>query len=124
MKILLEAKSVITSVITALELTAAVERAKRESKLLSPDYRKMVATMDEDLRTGVIGLITLDSPILSLAKELIKRRRLRVQDSIQLASAVKAHKKAPGSLRFVCSDHALLEAARLEGLQIVDPSAS
>lgn len=119
--ILQEAKVILTSTLTELELTSTIERMKHEAKLTSPDYRRVMRGVESDLSSEVISLITLDPAILSLAKGLIKKRRLRVPDSIQLASAVRAQEKAGERLRFVCSDHQLLEAARLEGLEGINP---
>lgn len=113
----------VTSVLTELELTSFVERLKRDRHIDSPAYRIVHHSIEKDTHSGKIGLVEIEAVILKNALRLIRQRRLKVQDSIQLATALAVHKRFDGSMDFVCSDHALLEAARLEGLKCIDPTA-
>ena len=117
-----EAESISTSLLTPLELTSFLERSKREAKIDSPTYRRLKATIEQDLFDGVILLIGIDLDIIRLASRLIRQRRLRVQDAVQMASALKAYKESEQEVEFICADHSLLEAARLEGLRCHDVS--
>lgn len=114
--------SLITSLLTELEMTAFFERSKRESRLDSSLYRQITAAFEKDSRTGNIGFIAIREEIMQTAKRLIKQRRLRVQDAIQLSSALIALKSAGQILHFICADHFLLDAARIEGLKCYDVS--
>lgn len=116
------ASYVVTSALTDLEMVSFLERAKRETRINSATYREISANIDKDLRGAFISLIDITPPMLKLAKRLIRQRRLRVQDSIQLATALEANKDLFQALCFLCADQALLEAARLEGLRCFDVS--
>lgn len=111
-----------TLALTELELTALFERAKRERRLDSPSYKKVVAYLGNDIRQTAISLIQLDLPSWKTAKRLIKQRRLRVADAMQLAGAITTHERFSGHNYFVCSDENLLQAAKLEGLHCIDPT--
>lgn len=118
-----ESVSILTSTLTELELTSAIERAKREGRIDSPSYRAIYASIEHDVRSGAVSLVSIQGEIIQDAKRLIRQRRLRVQDSIQLASALAARRSADSEIIFLCADRALLEAARLEGLKCPDISA-
>lgn len=117
-----QSEKIVTSALTELELTSFVERSKRERRIDSPTYRTIYGAIEKDIRSGVIGLVEIESAILKNAKQVLRQRRLKVQDSIQLATALAVHKRSGGAVDFICSDHALLEAARLEGLRVIDPT--
>lgn len=110
-----------TSALTELELTHFFERAKRERRLDSPIYRKVFGYFERDIRGGVISLVNMDKESWKNAKRLIQQRRLRVADSIQLATAIAANERFRGEIHFVCADEALLQAAKLERLQCLNP---
>ncbi len=113
---------IVTSALTELELTSFAERLKRERQIDSPAYHLVHRSIEKDIHSGKIGLVEIEAAILKNALRLIRQRRLKVQDSIQLATALAVHKRSDGSMDFVCSDRALLEAARLEGLRVIDPT--
>lgn len=119
--ILEQCEIVWTSALTDLELVSAVERAKRERRIDSPTYRDIVAAIDKSLLQKSISLIAISTDILRYAKRLIKQRRLRVQDAIQLASALVLDRRSPSPITFLCADRLLLEAARLEGVRCLNP---
>jgi hypothetical protein len=61
---------------------------------------------------------------LDVASALVDRHALRAYDAVQLAGYVALRGSTGTEVPvFVCSDHALLEAARLEGIPILDPSS-
>lgn len=114
-----KAEYLMTSALTELELAATFEFAKRLHRLDFPSYRKVIQALEKDLREQSITLVDIDSEVLHLAKKLIKIRRLRSPDAIQLATAIVI-KKDLDSLQFLVADQVLIEAARLEGLKCLD----
>jgi len=61
--------------------------------------------------------------VLERACELIDRQGLRAYDAIQLAACLTLAVSPANTLAtFVCADHQLLDAARDEGLTVLNPS--
>jgi hypothetical protein len=61
--------------------------------------------------------------VLDIASILIDRHSLRAYDAVQLAGYVALRgSMGTDAAVFVCSDHALLAAARQEGMTILDPT--
>lgn len=108
-----------TSALTELELTTLFENAKNEHRLNSPNYRKVTAYLQRDIRTGVISLVNMDKETWLKAKRIIQQRRLDFPAAIQLATAVGTNKRFQGDIQFVSGDRELLQAAKLERLQCV-----
>ncbi|MBI4365870.1 MAG: type II toxin-antitoxin system VapC family toxin [Deltaproteobacteria bacterium] len=118
-----QSEGVFTTALTRLELASLIERAKRSARINSPMYHRIVAAVEADYRLQIITLLAINEGILALARRLIIQRRLRVQDAIQLATAIVTNRSLHGGeVQFVCADHALLGAARLEGLRCRDVS--
>ncbi len=114
-----EAASIlVTSALTELEMISWIERAKRCGAVNSPVYRSLAAALERDIRKSEVNLIAISEPILIEAKRIIKQRRLRTPDAIQLATALQAKAKYQSPFRFLCFDMNLNEAARLEGLHL------
>jgi predicted nucleic acid-binding protein len=122
-ELLKQTEYLITSALTKLELISLLERAKREGRLDSPSYRQTTTHVERDMTHGEISFLMIDEDVINLSKRLIRQRKLRVQDSIQLATALQASKGADDDYSFMSSDRVLLDAARLEGLKCVDPTA-
>lgn len=112
-------QQIVTSLITELEFASAVERLKQERRLDSPAYRVAFSALDKDIQRGLIGLMGFSTEISKNAKRIIRQRRLRFPDAIQLASALETEKEY-GQIDFATFDHKLLEAAKFEGLKCVD----
>lgn len=115
-----EAEAVILSLITEVELTSALERAKRGNRLTSPDYRQATRDWEKDLNKTKFIKISIDQKVIHYARRFVKQHRLHPADSIQLASAVMVSKKFGDNVSFVCSDQPLLDAAHLERLPCVN----
>lgn len=58
----------------------------------------------------------IDAQLCANAADLAWRHDLRAYDSVQLASALRAHASTGGYLRFCSFDKALLRAAQAEGV--------
>lgn len=110
----------VTSLLTKLEFISTVERAKRAARINSPTYRTITATFEKDTRVGAISFIQIATHIIDVAARITRARRLKPPDAIQLASALEAQPLRHSSYHFLCTDQALNEAARLEGLRCID----
>ena len=65
----------------------------------------------------------LNPGVLESARQLLDRTSLRWPEALQLGSALTARDMFPGTaITFVASSAALLDAARAEGLEPLDPS--
>jgi len=117
-RLVIASQQIVTSLITELEFTSAIERLKHERRLDSPTYRAAFSVLDRDIQRGFISLVEISPEISKNAKRIIRQRRLRFPDAIQLASALKAQEEY-GSVNFATFDNKLLEAAKLEGLRCV-----
>ena len=75
----------------------------------------------EDLLTGCQAV---SQAVLDRAVDVIRKNPLRAYDAIQLAGCLVMASRATmrGSPIFVTGDHALIEAARQEGLTAWNPS--
>lgn len=120
---LLHAEYCYASAFSQLELVAAIEFAKRQRRINSPEYRGITAKLEADIRRGLYSLIDVNADILQRAMPIIRVRRLRAPDAIQLSTALEIQKRVDSELQFLCADHHLLTAARAEGLRCRDVSA-
>jgi predicted nucleic acid-binding protein len=115
-RLISSSQQILTSLITELELTSALERLKHEKRLDSPTYRATFSALDRDIQNGFISLTQISSEVSKHAKRIIRQRRLRCPDAIQLASALRSEKEY-GRIEFAAFDRRLLEAAKFEGLK-------
>jgi hypothetical protein len=61
--------------------------------------------------------------VLEAARQLLDRTTLRWPEALQLGAALAARDMFPGTrITFVSASSALLEAARAEGLDAIDPA--
>lgn len=112
----------LSSGLTHLELVAAIELAKRIRRINSAEYRTKMAAINADITSGRISFLGVSASVLRRAIPLIRVHRLRAPDAIQLSTTIETGKLYEGELHFLCADHALLDAARSEGLQCKDVS--
>lgn len=119
---LAQGEYLLTSFLTKLELTSAIERAKRSARINSPTYRNVIATFEYDLRNEAFSFVHISPHIINVASRFIRTRRLSPPDAIQLASALEVQPSANDAYTFLCADRCLLDAARLEGLRCIDPT--
>lgn len=110
------AESVFVSALAEVELFSAIERAKRESRIDSPSYRKISPFLEKDLYQAPFIILDISSEVRGLAKRLVRQRKLRTLDSIQLATALILQKRLGEDIQLLCFDKNLIEAARLEGM--------
>lgn len=106
---------------TPLEVYAAIRRRERAGDIASGDA---VAAL-EILRLEAARMVQqpLNPAVLEAARQLLDRTSLRWPAALQLGSALTARdmfQETP--IMFVSSSPELLEAARSEGLETIDPT--
>ena len=106
---------------TPLEVYAALRRRERAGTITSED----AAAALEVLRLEAARTVQepLNPAVLECARQLLDRTSLRWPDAIQLGAALVAREMFHGTeIIFVSASATLLEAARAEGLQIINPT--
>ena len=105
---------------TPLEVYAALRRRERAGAITSQD----AAAALEVLRLEAARAVQepLNPAVLESARQLLDRASLRWPDALQLAAALVARDMFQGTeIVFVSASQALLDAARAEGLQVMNP---
>lgn len=103
-----------------LEVYAAIRKRERAGDISSVD----AASAFEILRIEAARMVQepLNPAVLESARLLLDRTRLRWTDALQLGAALVAREMFRGTeIIFVSSSPLLLEAAKSEGLQTLDP---
>jgi predicted nucleic acid-binding protein len=106
---------------TPLEIYAAVRRQERTGSI-SPDDATAAL---EILRQEAARMVQqpLNPGVIEAARQLLDRTTLRWPEALQLGAALAARDMFPGTrITFVSASPALLEAARAEGLDAIDPA--
>ena len=98
---------------TTVEYVAAVSRREREGNLTTAEASELL----DYLFAVVAGLVRspADRRVRELAQRLLRVHPLRAADGLQLAAALAAAEEDPSSIRFVCFDARLNQAASREG---------
>jgi uncharacterized protein len=106
---------------TPLEVYAALRRRERAGAINPPD----AAAALEVLRLEAARTVQqpLNPAVLESARQILDRTILRWPDAIQLAAALVAREMFNGTeIIFVSASQTLLDAARAEGLQVINPA--
>lgn len=108
------------------ETLSAVYARAREGTLDRSRLALAIRRVKSDVESGRFIIVKVTEPRLTEAEDLIQRHgmsaRLRAMDAIHLACAISYRKWEPVD-RFVSADRDLCEVARLEGFDILDPTA-
>lgn len=107
---------------TPLEVYSAIRRRERAGGISAPD----AAAALEILRLEAARTVQepLNPAVLECARQLLDRTSLRWPDTLQLAAALVARDMFQGTdIIFVSASAQLLEAAKSEGLHVIDPAA-
>jgi len=101
---------------TPVEFVSALARHERAGNLTAGDS----AELNRYLRALSERWIEIQPSrsLRRLAQRLLRTHPLRASDALQLAAALVAAQGDPTSLRFICFDTRLNDAARREGLEI------
>ncbi len=113
--------SIVTSFLTILEFQAYLARRQKAKVIPADKAAKIKDAFAQDLdQTFVLPLAT---PSIRHASRLIDSHALKAPDAIQLSTCMAAQDFLPGrQWTFVCSDQDLLDAAKKEGVDILDPA--
>lgn len=109
------------SAATPLEVYAAIRRRERAGKI-APEA---AASALELLRIEAARMVQqpLNPGVLEVARQLLDRTALRWPETLQLAAALTARAMFPSTaITFVSALAPLLDAAKAEGLETVDPA--
>ena len=99
---------------------AAIRRRERAGDISSGD----AAAAFEILRIEAARMVQepLNPAVLETARQLLDRTKLRWTDALQLGAALVAREMFRGTeIIFISASPLLLEAAKSEGLQTLDP---
>lgn len=103
-----------------LEVYAAIRKRERAGDISSAD----AAAAFEIMRIEAARMVQepLNPAVLEAARQLLDRTKLRWTDALQLGAAFVAREMFRGTeIIFVSGSAQLLEAARTEGFQTLDP---
>jgi predicted nucleic acid-binding protein len=115
----LNAHLCIVSQITWVEMCAALALKGRTKQLMQPQIdQAMHRLRDEWSGYSQLGI---DSLLINSAGELAQIFGLRAYDSLQLASAQRAHGQVGNTLTFACFDKQLNAAAVALGIPTLTP---
>ncbi len=106
---------------TPLEVYAAIRRRERAGAISAEN----AAAALDILRLEAARMVQepLNPAVLEAARQLIDRSALRWPDTLQLAAAIAARDMFQGTeIIFVSSSSQLLDAARTEGFQTLNPA--
>ncbi|MDH5588329.1 MAG: type II toxin-antitoxin system VapC family toxin [Nitrospirota bacterium] len=111
-----ESEAVATSLIAYAESRAAFARARREARLSTQIYRRIVEAFVEDWPRYIS--IEVTDRIVKDAGDLAASRALRGYDALHLASALSLSQQVTASVTFLAFDRALSLAAKREALSL------
>ena len=114
---LLTSYEFLSSAITPIELSSAIQRRHRRGEITAPNYDRIRARINAD--TSFWQLIEPVPQVLSKAEALVVSYNIRTLDSIHLASALILQESLSMPLPFVSADNRQIEAARSCQLQII-----
>jgi hypothetical protein len=116
--------TIFTAQISLVELYSALNRRLREKTISPLRYSRLSAIVNRIWSLQYV-IVTLTTPILDTAKQLVERHPLRAYDAVQLASAMHARQilpPPPPSIIFLSADTTLLTAAQAEGFVTDNPN--
>ena len=111
------------SAATPLEVYAAIRRRERAGAISA----EHAASALENLRIESARMVQqpLNPGVLEAARQLLDRTALRWPDALQLGAALTARDMFPGTtITFVSASAHLLDAAKNEGLEALDPAST
>jgi predicted nucleic acid-binding protein len=117
----LEDNRKLISAATPLEIYAAIRRRERAGAIAPHDATAAL----EILRLEAARMVQqpLNPAVLEMARQLLDRTPLPWPSALQLAAALTARDMFPGTvITFVSASKQLLDAARGEGLETLDPA--
>ena len=107
--------------VAQVEFLSAIDRKRREGDLDDEAAKQVADLFDSHLRTKFIRR-PVDDWTLNLASVMVPRHALRGYNAVQLAACLLLSDETRMDLTFVCADRRLLNAARSEGLSVLNPA--
>ncbi len=108
------------SAATPLEVYAAIKRRERAGAITAEDAASALETLR--LESARMVQQPLNPGVLEAARQLLDRTALRWPEALQLGAALAARDMFPGTeITFVTASARLLEAAKAEGLEAIEP---
>ena len=105
---------------TPLEVYAAIRKRERAGNISSADASAAFEILRIEAARMVQG--PLNPAVLEAARQLLDRTKLRWTDALQLGAALVARDMFRGTeIIFVSASPLLLETAKAEGMQTIDP---
>jgi predicted nucleic acid-binding protein len=117
------AKHLLIARLTVVEVSSALVRRARSTRLLGHDLASTLADFDLDVRES-FEIVELHEPVMIAAVGMSRKHGLRGADAIQLACALLAFQSEPFPREFylISADDELNAAAAAEGLQVENPN--
>ncbi|MFZ2124001.1 MAG: type II toxin-antitoxin system VapC family toxin [Rhodoferax sp.] len=113
------AQTCVVSQVTWVEMCSALSLKSRTNQLTPPQITLAMERLKVEW-PGYVRL-ALDNSLIITAGELALTFGLRAYDSLQLASAQRAHSQAGSTLAFACFDKQLNAAAKALGIHTLNP---
>ncbi|MEO0289988.1 MAG: type II toxin-antitoxin system VapC family toxin [candidate division WOR-3 bacterium] len=95
-----------------------MKRKKSHNEICEKKFLQAVEELDK--KWEFFNIITIE-PIFAMLKNKVIQYSLKALDAIHLASALWIKEELDNDVSFVCSDKELLEFAKKEGLNIINP---
>ena len=109
--------------VALLESRSAVRRREREGDIPAVDADRILKQIEEDAASSFL-VQPSTAAVVEDAARLIDRHPLKAYDALQLAGCLMARRGTPAPVTFVCADTRLCDAARVEGLTVMNPISS
>ena len=100
--------------VSEVEVTSALVRRMRSGDLEADVVEAHLESLIEDL--AACDVVEVRRPVVTRARELVRKHGLRAYDGVQIASALRA--KAGTAIAFLCADGDLADAAAAERLRV------
>ena len=100
--------------VSEVEVTSALVRRLKKRDLDAETVEQHLESLSEDL--ACCDVVEIRKPVISGARELVRKYALRAYDGVQLSSALRI--KARSALTFICADGELADAAEAERLRV------
>ena len=111
--------------ITSVEVVAALAKQGRIENLTQTEFDKSVRRFKRSLQNR-FAFVEISESITNEAMDLAEKHELRGYDAVQLAAALKIHRRRIqlnlSTLIFVSADKDLNDAAIIEGLTVENPN--
>ena len=101
-------------------ISGALLRQATDQRLPAVDADRILKQIEEDAASSFL-VQPSTAAVVEDAARLIDRHPLKAYDALQLAGRLMARRGTPAPVTFVCADTRLCDAARVEGLTVLNP---